>query len=178
MARPKKGKLTEKQERFCQEYLVDLNGTQAAIRAGYSPFCAGEQAARLLTNVSIRARIDELMAARSMRTEITAAVVIRELARVALVNPLDVISATDATVREDASIDQTAAIQSVKVKIVDGDISSIEREVKLHDKVRALELLGKHLGMYTDKKELSGPGGGAVPVKLVVEYVKPDGAET
>ena len=178
MGRPRKGKLPEKQERFCQEYLVDLNGTQAAIRAGYSPLSANQQASDLLAKPNIRARIDELMAARSMRTEITADVVIRELARVALVNPLDVISASDATVRDDASVDQTAAIQSVKVKIVDGDISSIEREVKLHDKVRALELLGKHLGMYTDKKELSGPGGGAVPVKLVVEYVKPDGAET
>lgn len=169
MARTTKSKLTEKQELFCQEYLIDLNGTQAAIRSGYSPFAAKETASNLLTKTNIRARVDELMAARSMRTEITADVVLRELARIALVNPLDVVNANDATVNKNASSDATAAIQSIKCKIrptEDGD--EIEREVKLHDKVRALELLGKHLGMYTDKKEVFGKGGG--PLALTIGW--------
>lgn len=171
MGRPRKGVLPPKQEEFCQQYLVDLNGTQAAIRAGYSPFSARDIACELLTKPNIRARIDELMAARSMRTEINADVVIRELARIALVNPLDVINAASAELRESATVDQTAAIQSIKCKITaDGDI---EREVKLNDKTKALELLGKHLGMYVDKKEHSGPGGGAIPVAVEVEYVRP-----
>ena len=119
------------------------------------------------------------MSARSMRTEITADVVIRELARIALVNPLDVIDASDATVSKSATADQTAAISSVKVKRRPTEYGDeIEREVKLNDKTKALELLGKHLGMYTDKKELSGPNGSAVPVQLIVEYVKPNGNST
>jgi phage terminase small subunit len=171
MGRPRKGEIPDKQENFCQEYLVDLNGTQAAIRAGYSPFTAGEQACELLKKPNVRARIDALMAARSMRTEITADVVIRELARIALVNPLDLINSRDATVSDDATVDQKAAIQSVKVRRKPTEFGDeVEREVKLNDKVKALELLGKHLGMYTDKKELSGPGGAAIPLEIVVNY--------
>jgi phage terminase small subunit len=82
---------------------------------------------------------------------------VRELARLGLVNAQDVINAADATVRDDASRDDTAAIASVKVKVIptpDGDI--IEREVKLFDKPKTLELLGKHLGMFTDNLKLSG----------------------
>jgi len=167
--------LSDKQETFCREYLVDLNGTQAAIRAGYSARTAREQATRLLANVHIRARVDEMMAARSMRTEITADVVIRELARIALVDPLDIIDADDATVTDSATKDQRAAIQSIKVKKRPTDYGDeIEREVKLHDKVKALDLLGKHLGMFTDKKEITGPGGAPIPLAISVEYVKPD----
>lgn len=174
MGRPRKGILPPKQEEFCQQYLVDLNGTQAAIRAGYSPFSARDIACELLTKPNIRARVDELMAARSMRTEITADVVIRELARIALVNPLDVIDRSSAEVNSNATDDQTAAIQSIKVKVKPTEWGDeVEREVKLNDKTKALELLGKHLGMYVDKKEHSGPGGGAIPVAVEVEYVRP-----
>ena len=169
MGRPRKGDLSAKQETFCQEYLVDLNGTQAAIRAGYSPFSARDIACDLLTKANIRARVDELMAARSMRTEITADVVIRELARIALVNPTDVIDADTAELVRGATEDHRAAIQSIKVRQKPGEFGTeIEREIKLNDKVKALELLGKHLGMYTEKKELSGPGGG--PIQVEVDY--------
>lgn len=156
-------KLTAKQERFVEEYLVDLNATQAAIRAGYSPATANEQASRMLANVSIRTRIDEAMAELSRRTGVNQERVIRELARVAFVNAKDVVSMTDATVLEDASQDDTAAIASVKVKVVQGDFDSVEREVKFADKLKALELLGKHFGMFTDKVSLVGN----IPVKIV-----------
>lgn len=151
--------MTEKQKRFCEEYLVDLNATQAAIRAGYSPKTANEQASRLLTNVSLRAHIDEALAARSRRTGVNADRVIRELARVAFLNATDVIDPKNATVLEDASADDIAAIASVKVKVVQGDFDSIEREVKFADKLKALELLGKHLGMFTDNINLTGDVG-------------------
>ena len=62
-------KLTDKREAFCQEYLVDLNGTQAAIRAGYSEKTANEQAARLLANVSVQQRVAELKASRNERVQ-------------------------------------------------------------------------------------------------------------
>lgn len=156
--------MTRKQKRFCDEYLIDLNATQAAIRAGYSPQTASEQGSRLLANVNIRARIDKEMAERSKRTGINADRVLRELARVALVNAPDVIEIGTATVKSDASREDTAAIASVKVKTIPtADGVGIEREIRLADKIKALELLGKHLGMFTDKLNLSGE----VAVKIV-----------
>ncbi|HOV68837.1 MAG TPA: terminase small subunit [Clostridia bacterium] len=152
--------MTDKRERFIKEYLIDLNGTQAAIRAGYSPKTANEQASRLLANVSVRARIDAELAERAKRTGINADRVVRELARVAFVNPPDVIDINNATVKKGADENDTAAIASVKVKrISQGDFKSTEREIRFADKLRALELLGKHLGMFTENVRISGDMG-------------------
>lgn len=149
-------KLTAKQDMFVQEYLIDLNATQAAIRAGYSPATAKEIGAENLTKPNVRARIDEALAERSRRTGVNQDRVIRELARIAFVNAEKVINTNDATVKEDASEDDTAAIASVKVKTVSGEeFNSTEREIKFADKLKALELLGKHLGMFKDKVEIS-----------------------
>lgn len=71
--------LIPKREKFCQEYLIDLNGTQAAIRAGYSKNTANEQAARLLANVSIQSRTVELKKEREKRTQVTADEVIKDI---------------------------------------------------------------------------------------------------
>ncbi len=149
-------RLTKKQQKFCEEYLIDLNGTQAAIRAGYSSDTAAEIASENLTKPNIRACIDEAIAIRSKRTGVNQDRVIRELARLAFVNADELIDTKTATVKDSASEDDTAAIASVKVKIVEGDFDSVEREIKLCDKLKALELLGKHLGMFTDKVELRG----------------------
>ena len=73
--------LTDRQERFCQEYLIDLNATQAYIRAGYSARTAHNCASRLMAKAGVRTRIDELMAVRSRRTGVTQERVVRELAR-------------------------------------------------------------------------------------------------
>ena len=142
--------MTDKQKRFCEEYLVDLNATQAAIRAGYKPDNAGSIGSENLQKPEIRARVDQMLADRSVRTGVNADRVIRELAKVAFVKATDVINVDEATVKNSASEDDKACIQSVKVKVVNGDFSSIEREIKLCDKVRALELLGKHLGIFED----------------------------
>ena len=147
--------MTEKQKRFIAEYMIDLNATQAAIRAGYSPKTANEQGARLLANVSIQTELQKAMAARSKRTGISQDRVIQELARIAFVNPKDVIDTKTGEVIENASADDLACIQSVKVKTTDGDKGySEEREIRLNDKLRALEMLGKHLGMWNDKVNL------------------------
>jgi len=151
--------VTDKQKRFCEEYLIDLNATQAAIRAGYSPKTAKDIGAENLAKPNIRARIDEALAARSCRTGVNADRVIRELARIAFVNPPNVVDTKNATVLEGASEDDTAAIASVKVKIVQGDFDSVEREVKFADKLKALELLGKHLGMFTENINLTADVG-------------------
>lgn len=150
-------RLSLKQKIFCDEYLIDLNATQAAIRAGYSSKTANEQGNRLLAKVSIRAYIDKSIAERSKRTGINQDRVIRELARIAFINPTDIINVDEATLRENATEDDTAAIASVRVKnIPTKEGMGTEREIKLADKLKALELLGKHLGMFKDKVELSG----------------------
>lgn len=145
-------KLTPKQQLFVDEYLVDLNATQAAIRAGYSVKNAGKIGSELLQKTRIKAAIDKAMAERSRRTGITQDRVLRELAKVAFVNATDVINMDDATLKGDANREDTAAIASVKVKTIPGEEGDIvEREVKMCDKLKALELIGKHLGMFTDK---------------------------
>ena len=145
-------KLTAKQKKFVEEYLIDLNATQAAIRAGYSPNTAQEQSSRLLSNVMVKNEIDKAMAQRSRRTGISQDRVLRELAKIAFVNPNDVINFSDATVKM-TSEENLAAIASVKVKKIPGEYGdATEREIKLCDKLKALDLLGKHLGIY-DKHE-------------------------
>lgn len=149
-------RLNAKQKRFVDEYLIDLNATQAAIRAGYKKTeYTDTNANKLLENTRIREAIDKAMAERSKRTGINQDRVIQELARIAFVNPQNVINAENGSVREDATEDDLACIQAVKVKTMSGDKGySEEREVRLNDKMKALELLGKHLGMFTDKVEL------------------------
>lgn len=110
----------------------------------------------MLGNVKVQQAISEAMAERSKRTGVNQDRIVLELARIAFVNASDVIDPEDATIKEGASDDDTAAIQSVKVKVIptkDGE--GIEREIRLSDKLKALELLGKHLGMWNDKLDVS-----------------------
>ena len=146
--------MTKKQKLFVEEYLIDLNATQAAIRAGYSPETARSIGQENLTKPDIRAEISKAMAERSRRTGINADRVLLELARIAFVNATDVIDPKTATVRKDATEDDTAAIQSVKVKTFGED--GLEREIKMADKLKALELIGKHLGMFKERVVVSG----------------------
>lgn len=152
-------KMTAKQKRFVEEYLIDLNATQAAIRAGYSPRTAGGTGAENLAKPGIKSEIDKAMAARSVRTGVTQDRVVRELARIAFVDPTRVVDFRTGTVLNELGEDDRAVLAGVKVK--DGTFT--EREVKLFDKLKALELLGKHLGIFTDKVVLAG----AVPVTIV-----------
>ena len=155
--------MTKKQKRFVEEYLIDLNATQAAIRAGYSPDSARDIGCENLTKPNIKAAMDRAMAERSRRTGINQDRVIQEIAKLAFLNPVDVIDMDEATVRGEAHRDDTACIASVKVKNIPTDDGAItEREVKTYDKLKALELLGKHLGMFTDRVKVDG----GVPVVL------------
>ena len=156
-------KLTAKQKKFVEEYLIDLNATQAAIRAGYSTESAKEIGCENLTKPNVKAEIDKAIAERSRRTGINQDRVLRELAKIAFVNPNDVINFRDATVKM-TSEENLAAIASIKVKEIPGEYgNATEREVNLYDKLRALDLLGRHLGMFKDKIEVNGDMG----VKIV-----------
>lgn len=151
----KKAKLTEKQQRFVDEYLIDLNATQATIRAGYSVKTANEQGSQNLAKLSIQQAIAEQMAERSKRTGINQDRVVLELAKIALVKMTDIVD-SQGRIKSDASPDDLACIESVKYKESESDTgSSVEREVKIASKLKALELLGKHLGMWNDKLDVN-----------------------
>nr|UVY58872.1 MAG: Terminase small subunit [Bacteriophage sp.] len=148
-------KLTDKQKRFVEEYLIDLNATQAAIRAGYSPKRASEQGHQLLQKTTVSEAISKAMAERSRRTGISQDRVVNELAKIAFVNMLDVVD-EEGRIRSTASEDDLACIESIKHKessSINGD--STEREIKIASKLKALELLGKHLGMWNDKLDVN-----------------------
>ncbi len=149
------GEMTPKQKRFADEYMIDLNATAAAIRAGYSAKTACEQGARLLANVKIADYIKQRMAERERRTEITQDRVVQELATIAFADMADFVQVVD-----DGS--EVVALELDKIPPDKrGAIASIKQgangiEVRLNDKVKALELLGRHLGMYNDRLQLSG----------------------
>lgn len=149
-------KLTERQKRFCDEYLIDLNATQAAIRAGYSEKTAKVIGSENLTKPDIAARIEKRRAAQIKRTEITADRVLLELARIAFVDGSAFATITARgkvkfTPTDELTNDQRAVIAGVK----NGKFGT---EIKTNDKVRALELLGKHLGLFDGDRSPSDEG--------------------
>ncbi|MFR1708941.1 MAG: terminase small subunit [Clostridium sp.] len=171
-------KLTPKQKTFCDEYLIDLNATQAAIRAGYSSDSAKEIGCENLTKPNICAYIDKEIANRSKRTGINQDRVIRELARIAFVNANDVINMDEATLKVDASEDDTATIASVKVKTIptkEGE--GVEREIKLADKLKALELLGKHLGIFKENININANVNSTKKLDSILEQLGDDDNE-
>lgn len=145
-------KLKGKQRAFVEEYFVDLNGTQAAIRAGYSVTSARDIACENLTKPHIAAAIDELMSARQ---GITRTRIVDELARIAFANAADFFDFDQRGVRlvdkGDLSRDQLAAIASVSQATGNTD----KVELKLHDKMAALTLLAKVTGLARDKEGAS-----------------------
>jgi len=177
--------LTAKQSRFVAEYLIDLNATQAATRAGYSVKTANEQGARLLANVSVRSAVDLAMRARERRTEITQDRVLQELARIAFFD-LRKLYREDGSLKAIHELDDDAAAVLAGVDVVEtkgnaaigGDdgirhIPEYVKKAKVFDKNTALTLAMRHLGMLKDKTELSGPDGGPVDMNWSIEFVKP-----
>ena len=171
-------KLTPKQQRFADEYIVDLNGKQAAIRAGYSEKTAEAQASRLLSNAKVQCYIQKRKQDRVERTEITQDMVLYELASIAFSNAADYAK----VVEKEATI-QTEDGEEIQLFDKDGNpvmyrtvepvltseltekqkraLSVIKKgrdgfEIKPYDKLRALELLGKHIGMFQDRVEVTG----------------------
>ena len=159
--------MTKKQKRFVEEYLIDLNATQAAIRAGYSPHTAKDIGCENLAKPNIAAAISQAMAERSRRTGINQDRVLQELARIGFAKITDVVDPDTAKIRPDASDDDLACIQSIKIK---PNEFGTEREVKLYDKKAALVDLGKHLGLFKDKVELSGD----MDLNITIDYGEDD----
>ena len=140
-------------KKFVEEYLVDLNGTQAAIRAGYSGKTARSQAARLLADVNIQAEIAKARKRAAKRNEVSLDRVIEEYRRLAFADTTDAIYIRNGRVyvhdTESLTVEQRAAISEIR-QTKDGIA------VKFHSKTVALEALGKHLGLFEDKANLGG----------------------
>lgn len=179
-------KLTPKQERFCQEYLVDLNATQAAIRAGYAKKAAYAIGAENLRKPQIAEAISEGRKSLADKAGVTAEAVVAELAKLGFSNMEDFMEVDDGgrTARLDLSAltrEQAAAIKELTVEetLMAGQEESgvIKRtsKLKLADKQAALTALGKHLGLFPTKVEHSGPDGEPLPrnVQITVVGVRP-----
>lgn len=137
--------LTPKQQRFVEEYLVDLNATQAAIRAGYSAKTAEQQAFQLLQKTSVSEAVSQQRAKLSERTMRTVADVMADIGRV-----------------------RDNAMQLMTDPDTGGQVMLSHK-----DALKALELEGKHLGAFTERIEHSGPGGSAIPT--IINLVAPNG---
>ena len=162
-------KLPPMRQHFVNEYLKDLNATQAAVRAGYSEKTAHVQGPRLLQDPKVKAAIDAAIARRNKRLELSQDKVVRELVKIGMADIKDYLSyRTQKTVvdMDDAGkpvIDYAPVIELVPSEDVDGtliqEVSLSQRGVfsfKLADKMKALELLARHLGMLNDRVQLAG----------------------
>jgi len=172
-------KLNPKQHQFCREYMVDLNATQAAIRAGYSKRSAGTISDRLMQDVAIKARIAELALIKEKRANKSADDVIKELENVGFSRLGDIVEWNQsgmAFLKDSDSVldDAMAAIESVQVtEEQSGDDKDqrmvLKTKVKLHSKMAALTQLAKHHGLVQDKIDVTVPI--AVQVN-VIDYSK------
>ena len=148
-------KLTEKQKLFCKYYLISLNATEAATKAGYSKKTAKETGHENLTKPHIRDYIDARMAKRSEKLEITADKVVKEIAKIAFANATDYIDIENGRVDiKDLTKIDTTAIAAAE-EIFDKDGIKLGVKLKFHDKTKSLDMLMRHMGQYKDKVELS-----------------------
>lgn len=192
--------LTEKQKLFCDEYLIDLNATRA-YRTVYKNCKKDETAAaagaRALRNVNVKAYLDVKMQERAERTEITQDKVLKELAAIAFANGADYAQVVERqatyttedgiripvtmengtpVMTEDVELTLTNTLTDIQKKA----ISSIKQgkngiEIATCDKVKALELLGRHLGMFKDKVEVSGLDAEKNKLDNILKQMRGDG---
>jgi len=163
------GRITTKQKRFVEEYLKDLNATQAAIRAGYSARSAKQYADTMLSKPHIAAAVAAAQAARSKRTEVDVDYVVARMVEIDQMDVLDIM--TDAMELKPVSqwprvwrqyLSGFDLAEMFEGRGEDRDMIGILKKIKWPDKTKNLELLGRHLGMFKDRVEHSGPGGAPI----------------
>lgn len=166
-----KGKLTSLERRFVEEYLVDLNASAACLRAGYKTHHPDALSGRIMSRPHIQAAISAAMAERGKRTEITADRVIKELAKVGFGDLRAVMKwgPNGVELKDSQGLSDDAAAIVQEVSETQGERTTTRR-LKTNDKVKALELLGRHLGMFKDQV-----GGDDVPMPVKVEICVVDG---
>ena len=162
-----KYELNPRRKVFCEEWIIDFNGKQAAIRAGYSPKTANEQASRLLTDVNVQLYIKELMEKRQDRTNITQDMVVQEFAKIAFIDIRDFYCDITGELLQPSELPDHAAkaVSSFKMNIITTrpgkngkpDIEESIAEYKLWNKEKSLEALGKHTGVFEKDNKQKQP---------------------
>lgn len=165
--------LTSKQQLFLSEYLIDMNATQAAIKAGYSEASAYSQGQRLLKNVEIQAAIAQKLQDSAMKSD-EILQKLTEIARSDMGDYLDVSSmAFQVDLNKAKELGKLHIIRKVKQKTTtvchsDGeDVEQNQIEFELHDKLKALELLAKYHGLLVDRHEIKASG----PVEIIIKRI-------
>jgi phage terminase small subunit len=158
--------LNERQKCFCREYVVDFNGYKSAIKAGYSKRTSMEQASRLLRNVKVQKEIARLNKNVEERTDIKVDDVLKSLKLIAFSNITDFITVKNGKIRIKDISKLPPNTPTVIESIHQSKSSGIR--IKLYNKLTALELLGKHLGLFTEKHQIHNTGN----ITSVVELVK------
>ena len=157
------GKLTDKQKRFVDEYLIDLNAGQAAIRAGYAPSGARQHACRLLAREDVKRMVSEAMKRQQARTELTADEVIGDLREL----------------RDICMGRKPLKVMTIVKNAREGTAEPVEVEGAMFEPAaanKALEMLGKHLQLFTDKVDMTSNGQTLQSGVLVVPEVKDEAA--
>lgn len=174
-------KLTAKQQRFVDEYLIDLNATAAYRRAGYAAKgnSAEVNAARMLRNAQVQSFLTERMQAREKRTEITQDRVLQEYAKLAFLDPRRFYDANGALIPvQNLPEDVAAALSGMDVVMEragedkDGNPAYADvKKIKFVDKKGALDSVARHLGMFNDKVQHSGPDGGPIQIQRIERVI-------
>lgn len=171
--------LTDKQEMFCREYLIDLNATQAAIRAGYSDNTARKIGSENLTKPDIAQRIIDLKSERNERVEVNADYVLRRLVEIDEMDVLDILKGDGGLkmVHEWPKVWRTTLsgldILTTVTNFDETTMENILKKIKWPDKVKNLELLGKHISVMAFKEqaahEHTGKNGGPIEVAALTK---------
>ncbi|WP_269497811.1 terminase small subunit [Castellaniella sp. S9] len=175
--------LTAKQRRFVEEYLIDLNATQAAVRAGYSKKTAASIGEENLRKPEISKAVQAAQAERSKRTEITQDMVLKELAKIGFADIRKVVRWGNTEIRLNDGADEGLVeiyhgLALTAADEIDDDTAAAIAEisqgkeglkVKFHDKKGALVDIGRHLGMFKDRIEHTGAAGGPIKTNATIE---------
>lgn len=180
--------LNPAQRRFVDEYAISHNATRAAITAGYSQKTARSQGARLLANANISKALRKLLDKRAKKLEITQEMVLAELAKIGFSDIRKAVTWGNTELRvvdpgDEESPPRTAPYHGLTLKASDeidddtaASISEVSEgrdglKVKFHDKAQALLNIGRHLGMFKDKTELTGPDGGPLEFTAITRRI-------
>ncbi|HCJ0305838.1 terminase small subunit [Klebsiella pneumoniae] len=149
--------LTDKQDMFCREYLIDLNATQAAIRVGYSAKTANRTATKLLSKAVIQSRIAELKEQRNDLVGINATYVLNRLVEIDQMDVLDILTSTG----ELKPVTQWPKVWRTTLSGLDviemaaeGNTTALLKKIKWPDKVKNLELIGKHIDVQAFREQV------------------------
>lgn len=145
--------LSERQKKFCDEYLLDFNGTQAAVRAGYSKKSAKEQGSRLLTKINVQQYLNTKKQKAAAKFEISHERTLQEIGKIAYSNIKSLFN-EDGSLKKisDMTDEEACLLSSVEVDEIISEKKKIgeTRKVKLWDKTKGLEMLAKHFKIYSD----------------------------